>query len=137
VSLVRVHNFSISLDGFGGGEPRHVAPFGHAGERLHEWMFATRWWREMVGEPGGSRGLDDAFARLDDPGIGAEIMGARASSATPDGTRTWTGGADGAPSHRSTPWSSSSRITRVRRSRWTAARRSTLSVALTVGVRPA
>src|SRR5438309_10748237 len=39
-------------------------------------MFTTRWWREMVGEPGGTRGLDDAFARLHDPGIGAEIMGA-------------------------------------------------------------
>src|SRR5881409_2699196 len=77
VSLVRVHNFSISLDGFGTGEPQsHDAPFGHAGERLHEWMFTTRWWHEMVGEPGGTRGLDDAFARLHGPGIGAEIMGA-------------------------------------------------------------
>jgi hypothetical protein len=56
VSLVRVHNFSISLDGFGAGEPQsHDAPFGHAGERLHEWMVTTRWWREMVGEPGGTR----------------------------------------------------------------------------------
>ena len=78
MSLVRVHNFSISLDGFGSGEPQsHDAPFGHAGERLHEWMFATRWWREMVGEPGGSRGIDDAFTRLHGVGIGAEIMGAR------------------------------------------------------------
>jgi dihydrofolate reductase len=77
VSLVRVHNFSISLDGFGSGEPQsHDAPFGHAGERLHEWMFATRWWREMVGEAGGTLGLDDAFVRMHDPGIGAEIMGA-------------------------------------------------------------
>jgi dihydrofolate reductase len=77
VSLVRVHNFSISLDGFGSGEPQsQEAPFGHAGERLHGWMFATRWWREMVGEPGGTRGLDDAFVRMHDPGIGAEIMGA-------------------------------------------------------------
>jgi dihydrofolate reductase len=77
VSLVRVHNFSISLDGFGAGEPQsHDAPFGHAGERLHEWMFTTRWWHEMVGEPGGTLGLDDAYARLHDPGIGAEIMGA-------------------------------------------------------------
>jgi dihydrofolate reductase len=77
MSIVRVHNFSISLDGFGTGEPQsHDAPFGHAGERLHEWMLATRFWREMVGEPGGTRGLDDAFARLHDPGIGAEIMGA-------------------------------------------------------------
>ena len=77
MSIVRVHNFSISLDGFGTGEPQsHEAPFGHAGERLHGWMFATRYWREMVGEPGGGRGLDDAFVRLHDVGIGAEIMGA-------------------------------------------------------------
>lgn len=78
MSLVRVHNMSISLDGFGTGEGQSLeTPFGHAGERLHEWMFATRWWREMVGEPGGSRGIDDAFARLSVPGIGAEVMGAR------------------------------------------------------------
>jgi dihydrofolate reductase len=77
VSLVRVHNFSISLDGFGSGEPQsHDAPFGHAGERLHGWMFETRWWHEMVGEPGGSSGIDDAVVRMHDPGIGAEIMGA-------------------------------------------------------------
>ena len=45
MSLVRVHNFSISLDGFGAGEPQgHDAPFGHAGERLHEWMFTTGYW---------------------------------------------------------------------------------------------
>jgi dihydrofolate reductase len=77
MSLTRVHNFSISLDGFGTGEGQsHDAPFGHAGERLHDWMFATRWWRETVGEPGGSGGVDDAFARQHGPGIGAEIMGA-------------------------------------------------------------
>jgi dihydrofolate reductase len=77
MSLARVHNFSISLDGFGTGEPQSLdAPFGHAGERLHEWMFRTRFWREMVGEPGGTQGIDDAFARMHGPGIGAEIMGA-------------------------------------------------------------
>ena len=78
MSLARVHNFSISLDGFGTGEPQSLdAPFGHAGERLHEWMFLTRWWRELVGQPGGTGGIDDAFARLHGPGVGAEIMGAR------------------------------------------------------------
>ena len=42
MSLVRVQNFSISLDGFGTGEGQsHDAHFGHAGDRLHEWMFAT------------------------------------------------------------------------------------------------
>jgi dihydrofolate reductase len=77
VSLARVQFFSISLDGFGTGEGLSLEePFGHAGERLHEWMFATKWWREMVGEPGGSRGVDDALVRLHSPGVGAEIMGA-------------------------------------------------------------
>jgi dihydrofolate reductase len=72
MSLTRVHNFSISLDGFGTGEGQsHDAHFGHAGERLHEWLFTTRWW-----QPGGSGGVDDAFAQQHDPGIGAEIMGA-------------------------------------------------------------
>ena len=72
MSFVRVHNFSISLDGFGTGVGlSREAPFGHAGERLHEWMFATGWW-----QPGGSGGVDNAIAGQHDPGIGAEIMGA-------------------------------------------------------------
>lgn len=72
MSQLRVHNFAISLDGFGTGEGLSLQePFGHAGERLHEWMFATDWW-----ESGGSRGVDDVFARQHGPNIGAEIMGA-------------------------------------------------------------
>ena len=39
-------------------------------------MLTTRWWHEMQGEPGGSRGIDDTFVRLHDRGVGAEIMGA-------------------------------------------------------------
>ena len=77
MSLVRVQFISVSLDGFATGEGQsRDAPFGHAGERLHEWMFATRFWGEMVGQPGGTGGIDDAFTRLHDRGIGAEIMGA-------------------------------------------------------------
>jgi dihydrofolate reductase len=77
MSLARVQFFSISLDGFGTGEGLSLdEPFGHAGDRLHEWMFLTRWWRERTGDPGGSRGVDDAFLRLHEPGVGAEIMGA-------------------------------------------------------------
>lgn len=73
---LRVHNFSVSLDGFATGEGQSFeAPFGHAGERLHEWMFATAFWRRMAGEPGGGAGVDDAFARRHSEGIGAEIMG--------------------------------------------------------------
>jgi dihydrofolate reductase len=73
MSITRVHNFSISLDGFGTGEGLSAdAPFGHAGHRLHEWLLATEWWRGLDA-PGG---VDDVFARQHGPGIGAEIMGA-------------------------------------------------------------
>ena len=76
MSLTRVQSFSVSLDGFGTGEGQSVdTPFGHAGERLHTWMFATRWGREMLGQPGGTAGIDDAFARQFASGVGAEIMG--------------------------------------------------------------
>jgi hypothetical protein len=72
VSLARVQFFSISLDGFGTGEGRSLeAPFGHAGERLHEWMFVTRWWRQMVDEPGGSSGWRSLVVMADPARSGA------------------------------------------------------------------
>jgi dihydrofolate reductase len=73
VPLVRVHNFSISLDGYGSGEPQSLeSPFGHAGQRLHEWMFATSFWDRE----GGQQGVDGVFAARHEVGFGAEIMGA-------------------------------------------------------------
>ncbi len=77
MALARVQHFAVSLDGFGTGEGQSLeAPFGHAGNRLHDWMFATQWGREMIGQTGGSRGVDDALVRQFALGIGAEIMGA-------------------------------------------------------------
>lgn len=78
MSRVRVHNFSVSLDGFGAGEGQRLdAPFGHAGMRLMGWALGTRTFREMglPGESEGSLGVDDAFASRWGRGIGAEIMG--------------------------------------------------------------
>ena len=79
MSRVRVHNFSVSLDGFGTGEGQsREAPFGHAGSRLHEWFFPTRTFRSLLGtqgEPGEGTGVDDAFASGWAAGVGAEIMG--------------------------------------------------------------
>jgi dihydrofolate reductase len=76
MSLVRVHNFGVSLDGFGTGEGQRLdAPFGHAEGRLLEWFCATRTFHAMQGEPGGGSGVDDAFASNWGSGIGAEIMG--------------------------------------------------------------
>jgi dihydrofolate reductase len=76
MSQVRVHNFAVSLDGFGTGEGQSLeAPFGHAHGRLMEWFFPTRTFQAMQGKPGGSTGVDDTFASSWGPGIGAEIMG--------------------------------------------------------------
>jgi len=76
MSLTRVQFISVSLDGFATGEGQSLdAPFGHAGERLHEWQFSTRWGRAMLGRSGGTRGVDDALVRLFAPDVGAEIMG--------------------------------------------------------------
>ncbi|MBC9733926.1 dihydrofolate reductase family protein [Nocardioides marmotae] len=77
MSRARVHNFSISLDGFGTGEGLSLeAPFGHAAHRLHTWMTATRFWADMTGGDGGTTGVDGSFAEQHGPGIGAEVMGA-------------------------------------------------------------
>jgi dihydrofolate reductase len=105
--MVRVHNFSVSLDGFGTGDGQTLeAPFGHAGSRLHSWFFDTRTFRAMQGAPGGSLGIDEAFASNWDAGIGAEIMGRNKFSAsrgpwsgvgTDDEWRGWWG--DNPPFH--------------------------------------
>jgi dihydrofolate reductase len=72
-----VHNFSISLDGFGTGEGQALeTPFGHAGERLHEWFVSTQAFQSMDNLPGGRLGVDNAYAEQNNSGIGAEIMGA-------------------------------------------------------------
>jgi len=74
--MLRVHAFSISLDGFGAG-PRQDAehPLGVGGIALHEWVVPTRTFRQMDGDEGGSTGVDDQFAARGFQGIGAWIMG--------------------------------------------------------------
>jgi len=73
---IRVESFTISLDGYGAGPDQSVAaPMGLGGEWLHGWARGTRTFRAMFGQPGGSRGLDDAFAREGFRGIGAWILG--------------------------------------------------------------
>ncbi len=76
MTRTRIHNLSVSLDGFAAGEGQAAeTPMGHAGTRLHEWMLATRFGAPILGRTGGTAGIDDAFAQQHEPGIGAEIMG--------------------------------------------------------------
>ncbi len=73
---LRVHCFSISLDGFGAGPNQTLEnPLGVGGESLHEWFFPTRTFKQMVGEAGGTTGLEEQFAQRGLHNIGAWILG--------------------------------------------------------------
>jgi dihydrofolate reductase len=73
---LRVHNLSISLDGYAAGPNQSLDnPLGVGGTPLHEWAFATRSGRQTHGLDGGEEGLDDMFIAQGDLGIGATIMG--------------------------------------------------------------
>jgi hypothetical protein len=72
MSRTRIRNLSVSLDGFAMGEPQSAeVPFGHAGQRLHHWMIATKFWDPDGGttfnflEASLSEALDAARAAAD------------------------------------------------------------------------
>ena len=78
MARLRVHTFSISVDGYGAG-PRQSReePLGAGGEALHEWMFPTRTFRQMGRDKGaeGTTGVDDEFMQRGFANIGAWILG--------------------------------------------------------------
>lgn len=68
MAKVRVHNFSITLDGFATGTNQRLdAPFGDGVEGLHDWMIAAM--------EGGATGIDVERAKAWDTNVGATIMG--------------------------------------------------------------
>src|SRR5262249_29161031 len=73
---LRVHGFSISLDGYGAGSNQTLKdPLGVGGEALHEWFIPTRTFQETHGKGGGATGVDDDFAAEGFANIGAWILG--------------------------------------------------------------
>jgi len=76
MSRVRVHAFSISVDGYGAG-PKQTkeVPLGVGGESLHEWMFPTRTFQRMIGKDTGTTGVDEDLTARGFENIGAWIMG--------------------------------------------------------------
>jgi len=73
---VRVSSFAVSLDGYGSGPRQDLNnPLGVRGAELFEWFFATRTWRQMHGQEGGSTGVDDDWARRGMENVGAWILG--------------------------------------------------------------
>ena len=71
-----VNNFAISIDGYGAGPNQSLEePLGVGGEALHDWIVATRTFRQMAGDEGGTTGEDDAFVARGFDNIGAWILG--------------------------------------------------------------
>ena len=103
MAKLRVHAFSISLDGYGAGPDQSAeAPLGVGGEELHEWMFPTRTFQQMQGKEGGTTGVEDELTRRGFENIGAWILGRNmfAPSRGPwpdDGWKGWWG--DDPPYH--------------------------------------
>jgi dihydrofolate reductase len=76
MSKLRVHAFSISLDGYGAGASQSVEnPLGVRGEQLHDWVVPPSTFQRMVGKQGGTTGVDDDFAARGIANIGAWILG--------------------------------------------------------------
>src|SRR5258706_2812023 len=94
---LRVHNLSVSLDGYAAGPEQSLDhPLGGGGERLHEWAFAS-WARRDAAGPAAeyptAGNLDDEMLAAGDAGVGATIMGRNMfgpiRGAWPD--ESWTG----------------------------------------------
>ncbi len=76
MAKVRVHAFSISLDGYGAGPDQSLEnPLGVGGEELHGWMIPTRTFQQMLGNEGGTTGLEDELTRRGFQNVGAWILG--------------------------------------------------------------
>jgi len=62
VSLT-VRCFALSTDGYGAGPSQDLQnPLGVRGPELMEWLFRTRAWRTMHGQPDGDAGVDNDMA---------------------------------------------------------------------------
>jgi dihydrofolate reductase len=71
-------DISMSLDGFVAGPNQTLEqPLGEGGERLHEWGFRLRSFREPHGLPGGETGPDDDVVAESWRATGAVVMGRR------------------------------------------------------------
>ncbi|HEU5135680.1 MAG TPA: dihydrofolate reductase family protein [Steroidobacteraceae bacterium] len=104
MSRLRVHTFSISLDGFGAGPDQDLNnPFGTGGMVLPQWMMPTRSiQKNLFGNEGGTTGIDDDFVARGFANVGAWILGRNMFGPmrgpwTDDGWKGWWG--DNPPYH--------------------------------------
>jgi dihydrofolate reductase len=75
-SMLRVHSFAISIDGYGAGLHQDLQnPIGVGGLELFAPQFATQTFHQMHGKDGGITGPDNDFVARGFAGIGAWIIG--------------------------------------------------------------
>jgi dihydrofolate reductase len=73
---LRVHAFSISLDGYGAGPDQSLEnPLGKGGTAIAEWFYPTRTFQRLFGKDQGTIGIDNDFAARGLDNIGAWILG--------------------------------------------------------------
>jgi dihydrofolate reductase len=76
MSRLRIHNFAISLDGYGAGPNQDSDnTLGRGGLALHEWMTKTITFQQLFGHGQGTTGVDDDFVARGFENVGAWILG--------------------------------------------------------------
>ena len=71
-----IAEISMSLDGFvAGPDVTPEEPLGKGGEELHEWLIATKGWRQPHGHEGGETGPDSDVFERSIANVGATVMG--------------------------------------------------------------
>ena len=76
MTRVRVHAFSVSIDGFGAGPNQDLQhPLGVGGPELFDWFFHTRTFQKMYGTGEGESGVDDQLSAHGFENVGAWILG--------------------------------------------------------------
>jgi dihydrofolate reductase len=76
MSKLRVHCFTLSVDGYAAGPNQNRDhPLGVGGTALHKWFVPTRTFQTMQAKKEGTTGVDDDFARRGMENVGAWIMG--------------------------------------------------------------
>lgn len=80
MSRLRIHGFSVSIDGFGAGPKQSLEnPLGVGGMALHEWVFSTRTFQRMFGNEGGTtfhfvtEGIHAALERAKEAAQGRDV----------------------------------------------------------------
>ena len=76
MAKLRVACFGVSIDGYGAGPKQDIDnPLGVGGQALFSWFFPTQTFGRMLGNGGGTTGIDDDFAARGITNVGAWILG--------------------------------------------------------------